>query len=290
MDWWVVAAAAGAACLAKFFQNISRGREGSSRFPSASSRPDNSKSPILIQQTCETANGNNSDGTFVEMSQRDDSVSPEVASVSALEHDKLEDTTRISSSIIPSESRKYEKFEDRAGCSPDSVVSEIPGYPCWELEASYGSERNKNFLSSKRLHLPFIKPRSSLDGCVMAQMYGEEAEIEDCLLSPLVSPCTLTVSPFLVTDGRRVIRRSSVDCRSGLHKEVHSKANDNVIGVPSLPKSREPDYSKLKLKGKNQTGKSSFASKLLKFDSQGDSLFVELDNFDLARQSFRWHV
>ncbi|KAJ8451485.1 hypothetical protein Cgig2_017876 [Carnegiea gigantea] len=282
MDWWVVAAAAGAGCLAKFFQNISRGREGSSGFPSGSSSRDNSKSPILIQQTCETANGNHSDGTFAEMSQRDDSVSPEVASISALEHDKLEDMTMISSYIIPSESRKYEKFEDRAGCSADSDVSEIPGYPCWEMEASYGSERNKNFLRSKCLHLPFTKPRSSLDGCVMAQMHGEEAEIEDYLISPLVSPCTLTVSPFLVTDGRRVISRSSVDCRSGLHKEVHSKANDKVIGVPSLPKSREPDYSKLKLKGKNQTEKSSFASKLLKFDSQGSTSGQVLFSFGIS--------
>lgn len=281
MGLWIVVAAAGVGYLAKFLQNILQGREGSSGFPSGSSVPDNSKSPILIQQTCETRNGNHSDGTFAETSQGGDSVSPEVAS-NALEHEKLEDMTMISSSIIPSESRKYEKFEDRAGCSVDSDVSEIPGYPCWEMGASYGSKRNKNFLRSKRLHLPFIKPRSSLDSCVMAQMYGEEAEIEDYLLSPLVSPCTPTVSPFLVTDGRRVISRSSVDCRSGPHKEVHSKANDKVIGVPSLTKSRGPDYSKLKLKGKNQTGKSSFASKLLKFETQGSASGQVLFSFGIS--------
>ena len=291
MDLWVVAAAAGAGYLAKFLQNISQGREGSSGFPSGSSLPENSKSPTLIEQTCETRNGNHFDGPLAETSQRDESVPLEVTSIDALEHEKLEGTTMFSSSIIAGESSKYEEFKDRGGHSVDCDVSETPEYSSWEMGASYGSERRKNSLRSKRLHLQVIKPRSSLDSCLMAQMYGEEAEIEDYLLSPLVSPCPPTVSPFLVTDGRRVISRSRVDCRNGLHKEVHSKANDKVIGVPSLSKSRGPAYLKLKFnQGKNKTGQSTFASKLLKFDSQGDSLFVVLDNFDLAWQSFRWHV
>lgn len=255
-----MAAAAGAGYLAKYWQNISRDREGSSGFPSRSPFHDDPESSSLIQKTrdntcpisklspietsehyfTETGNGNHSERIFAEES-RDG---------------KHEEGNMPFSSIFPPEYRKYETIEEYRS----------------EMGASHGSRRSKNVLRTKRLHLQFIKPRSSLDSCLMAQMHKEHAEMEEYLRSPLVSPCTPTSRPFIVTDGRKVISRASVGLRDGPHKEVLQKAHDTVVGLPALPQIGIANHSKEKLdKVKSQMAKSNNAGTSMHFDSQGGS-------------------
>lgn len=264
-------AAAAAGYLAKNWPNIFRDRK--SGFPSGSSVPYNPLSQSLIRQQSENSNENRLDGTFTEKSRRDGPTTVEVACTSTWHHgkqvDRLKDDNMPSSSVFPPEFRKYENYEYESSYRLGSDLSDIPENHVWNTGPSHSPRRSRNSWRSKRLHLQFIKPRSCLDSCLVAQMYRGHAEMEDYVLSPLASPCPPTLRPFLVTDGRRLIGRASGDFRDGLHVEGHLKASDGVVGVPCLPRIQDTDDSKQRLdKSKKRTDKTSYDSSLMQFDPQ----------------------
>ncbi|KAL8150637.1 hypothetical protein V2J09_020445 [Rumex salicifolius] len=115
-----------------------------------------------------------------------------------------------------------------------------------------GHMRGRNSIKSRRSHLHHLKPLSSLESCLMAQLYKEHAETEH-LLAPLPSPCTPALRPFLVSDGAQIFSRSScesfdVQSRDGKGKsqiKIHTEVNETVSGgILHLPEIRSDEGSK----------------------------------------------
>ncbi|KAH9624695.1 hypothetical protein KSS87_015537 [Heliosperma pusillum] len=282
MDLWVVAAAAGAGYLAKHWQNIFREKEGALGFSIGSSFLDGPQSPSLIDILRERTNplkelarngsdigkGDLSGELFVETSRR----GREATCSSALNHGR--EVGVHDEGSVPSQYFEWNRGEFEL----DVNMSNIPEDSTWKMGGSLASRRSGKAKRSRRLHLPFIKPRTSLDSCLMAQMHREHTELEEYLLTPLSSPCTPALRPFLVSDGKRLISKARGEFRSGLYKEVHSKSNNEVVGVPHLAEVSTVDYSKQKFSIKNQMERSHFRSKLMQVDPQagissGQALF-----------------
>ncbi|KAH9602694.1 hypothetical protein KSS87_018263 [Heliosperma pusillum] len=266
MDIWVVAAAAGAGYLAKYWQRISRDKEDISDFnepqsPSLIERIRDKACPIkkLSRKRSEIGKGDHSDEILPETSSRDGFIGREVTENSALNHKHGIGRHDDGSSMFSPEFR-----DDLSGIPEDGT---------WELGAP-----SKKSQRSRRLHLKGINPRNSLDSCLMAQMHREQAEVEEYLLTPLSSPCTPSLRPFLVSDGKRIISKPSGEFMGRLHKKFPLKADNDVVGVPCLPQINAGDCSKQKLNDKSRMEKSQFISKRMQFDTQaglsnGQALF-----------------
>ncbi|XP_074316446.1 uncharacterized protein LOC141652750 [Silene latifolia] len=289
MDLWVVAAAAGAGYLAKHWQNIFREKEGALGFSVGSSFLDEPQSPSLIEILRERTNplkelartgsdigkGDQSGELFVETSRR----GREATCSSDMNHGQEvgvhDDGSANSEYVFSSGFGNDKNFEwNRGDFVLDADMSNIPEDSTWKMGGSLASRRSRNTKRSRRLHLPFIKPRTSLDSCLMAQMHNRERnELEEYLLTPLSSPRTPALRPFLVSDGKRLISKTR-----GLYKEVYPISNNEVIGVPRLPQTNTVDYSKEKFSIKNQMDRLLFRSKLMQVDtragiSSGQALF-----------------
>ncbi|XP_074277887.1 uncharacterized protein LOC141601496 [Silene latifolia] len=252
MDIWVVAAAAGAGYIAKYWQHISGDKEDVSelnepQIPSLIERIRDKTCPIkkLSRKRSEICNG---DEILSETSRR------EVTSHSTWNHEQ--GIGRHEDGSFPSESMFSAEFRDD--------MSGIPEDSTWEL----GAPSKKSQRSSRRLHLQYINPHNSLDSCVMAQMHKEQAEIEEYLLTPLSSPCTPSLRPFLVSDGKRIISRPNGKFMGRLHEKVPPKADNDVIGVPCLPQINAVDCSTQKINDKSRMEKSHLSSNIMQFDTQ----------------------
>ncbi|CAK9147964.1 unnamed protein product [Ilex paraguariensis] len=289
MDIWVVAAAAGAVYVGQHWKNILR--DGGSFSVSSSGRsfvkPESSLFKAQIQdKNCpfsslvqrkkpvedpymeeepisdgdsmaEVTSTSGSDGTkLLELGNHKDcnllsisSLSPEVLSTEDLQGDR-----RVISGEIG------ENFGDLL------LKPSIR-----DIGFAFGSARNKSTLKSGRTQ--FIKPLSSLQSCLVAQMYKEHAEMEEYILSSIPSPSSPTVKPFFVTDGGRIICRASGDVfsratgirKNKMHKESYSKENDTVLGIPPLPNARSLKIvRKMKVKmGKERSGRLSSSRKMV---------------------------
>lgn len=123
-----------------------------------------------------------------------------------------------------------------------AVVDSLP-CPCTSEVGfcySYERKRSSSLMSRRRINTQSIKPQTSLESCLMAQLYEEHAEYTYSL-DPLQKP---TVRPFLVTDGIRVISTTPYNSFSeatgvGMEfqkwKDVYSEKDMTVNGVPRLP-------------------------------------------------------
>ncbi|KAL9239456.1 hypothetical protein vseg_013776 [Gypsophila vaccaria] len=267
MDLWVVATAAGAGYLVKYWQNILRDKEGSSGFASEE-YPDEPQSPSLIERTrdktCLTKKlsriregvdkGGGSSEFFSETLRRGDSIGTEVASCSGLNQEldvgTCGDGSLPSQSVFSREFRNEEKFQQYGD----------------DYEMEMEAARKKSQRRS-RLHLQSVKPRNALDSCLMAQMYRERLEVEEYLRTPLSSPCTPSLRPFLVSDGKRIISQASGDFMGGLYTYVHPEAYSDVVGVPYLPQVNASDCSKQNFNRKNRIGKLPYSSNMMQFDT-----------------------
>ncbi|MCL7044382.1 hypothetical protein MKW94_018882 [Papaver nudicaule] len=102
------------------------------------------------------------------------------------------------------------------------------------------------------------KPLSSLESCLVAQLYKEHVEMEEYVFSAFPSPSRQTVRPLVVRDGTRVISRAtsdslSVQLESGesvVYNSFDANGRDVVFGVPHL---RPLDMKQKRAKG--QVGK-----------------------------------
>ncbi|KAF8399596.1 hypothetical protein HHK36_015465 [Tetracentron sinense] len=273
MDLWVVAAAAGAGYLAKYWQKFSREGEGLSESFSGGSICEKPESPSLLQQlhdkSCPfprmarrqpgegVSSGREqvSEGAFSEMAQFGDSTT-EKATTSGSDGEAFMNLGKRNvfnvfslSSLPPGFSRNknsQENGDDIKGKSEIGYNSGdiLPQHSTGEIDSFHQSTRNRSSLRIKRSRGYSVKPLSSLESCLIAQLYREHAEMEEYVLSSLSSPSTPTVRPLFVTDGSRIISRASsasfsVRPESGenkLQKEDRVSSDKTVLGVPPLPK------------------------------------------------------
>ncbi|KAJ1402799.1 hypothetical protein SESBI_27790 [Sesbania bispinosa] len=236
MDLWVVAAAAGAGYLAKYWNKISRDGDSSYHLSSEGSYFENPESPncplSFLKQVRRGELGKDvsrraSDGKSSDVNSSDAPLSPY--------DDNFKD--------IDDGNEQSSDTGNHGFFLPDSSAKVVPGH--------------KTFLRSKHFSGNISRPLNSLESCFIAQLYKEHAKMEEYVFSPLSSPSTTTRS-FLVSNGSRIINRendNSFNASFGskeykLHKEA-AQANDEIVfGVPSLPKSRRSSSSNDVFSGK----------------------------------------
>ncbi|KAK7304236.1 hypothetical protein RJT34_15373 [Clitoria ternatea] len=265
MDLWVVAAAAGAGCLAKYWNLISKNGDGSchsSLEDSCFETPGSPSYPFTFPKQARIdefgknvsldkgALGENSS----ELNIVDGPFTGEVASNRGLSNEKMRhfqnydkrdvlSLLNFAVSISPYDDNfrgvggGVEQSSDIVGnhglLLPDSSVEVVP------IRSSSG---HKTFLRAKGLSGRIVRPLSSLESCFMAQIYKEHAETEEYVFS---SPSSLSTAArsLLVSNGSRIISRANNDLFSAsvgskdhrLHKEDGQVKDGNVFQVPSLP-------------------------------------------------------
>lgn len=265
MDLWVVGAAAAAGYIAKYWQNLSKHRASSLELSSGTStceKPETSSSPfhklIRRKQAEDTlTNGRHfSDGGFSDMYHLDGASDTEAPSTSSFGERIVrlrtyDDCNVLSMSSLPpgfSVNENLKENEDGNGLNDN--MDDNSGNPyTGELDSFHCS--GKNSLRTKHSGSHVVKPFSSLDSCLMAQLYKEHARMEEYVLSALRSPSTI-MKPLLITDGTQIISRAD---RDSLSAQIASDNNrwhkeEIVCGVPPLPKIGFSDHLK-KIKSKS---------------------------------------
>ncbi|KAL6847329.1 hypothetical protein ACP4OV_023182 [Aristida adscensionis] len=114
-----------------------------------------------------------------------------------------------------------------------------------------GPGRGCGALKSRRSHRNLMKPLVPMENSYIPQLYGENFEIDECTFAPVPSPAS--ARPFVVTDGRRIISKSSyepvpVPFNIGFDKEECRKSTrmpGSVVGIAPLP-----ELKKLKKEGR----------------------------------------
>ncbi|XP_042498859.1 uncharacterized protein LOC122077118 [Macadamia integrifolia] len=297
MDLWVVAAAAGAGYLAKYLSR-EREREGlSESFPGGSTQ-DKSEPHSLLQQLRERAcplqrlsgrqlgenatSGRDSSNSHLRLTEENGSAgtsATEMASTSGFGHEALENLRVYEEYNILSLSSFRPGFPGKNNQEKVDGI-EATGKVSDKSEDFFSSERStrekrfynrdsgsRNSLRSRRPQGYSIKPLSSLESCLIAQLYNEHVEMDEYVFTQLSPPTAPTVRPLLVTDGKQIISRASADSYGvnfgSVENMVHEGAEayaegERMLGVPPLPDIGSVKLSK-KLKqrrGKGRLGRS----------------------------------
>ncbi|KAH6801104.1 hypothetical protein C2S52_001568 [Perilla frutescens var. hirtella] len=264
MDVWIVAAAAGAGYVVKHLKNLNRGKN-----KWLDSSPENLNNVRLQSSSSRHKVGDKScpfrgvlpgKSFGEEMSNREkdevwEAASDfEIASTSGYEDGNLVTRDGLMSSRTFSNSSSLAPLLDEEDVqgdwegklhsdSKEGFTSDMSPHPSSsEIGFSYSSRRKRSSLKSRRFDSQFIKPQTSLESCLMAQLYEEHDEIEERALHPLGKPI---LRPFLVSDGSRIISTMphesfSVPNGTGsgkcqLRKDGYSQVNATSCGVPRLP-------------------------------------------------------
>ncbi|KAL2479164.1 hypothetical protein Fot_48178 [Forsythia ovata] len=290
MDIWIVAAAAGAGYVAQHLKNLTRGKHYLSDLSSASANFDRPKSSQNIKEVQDKScplrsvlpkNKLVKDFRREETEASQEASTAEMASTSGFGGEKMVALDNLMICSTPSHSNSLpgflnnediqEDWEGR-GQNIDEVHSDLsPQLSAKEMGFSYGVGRNRSSLRSRRTNRQFIKPLTSLESCLMAQLYKEHLEIEEYTFSSLDSPHTPTVRPFVVTDGSRIISRPGYESFSSptgtrkykLHESTNSQDKEVVLGVPGLPKVVSMERHNKAKTGKEKVARSSNSSRLV---------------------------
>ncbi|GKE46409.1 pericentriolar material 1 protein [Tanacetum coccineum] len=95
---------------------------------------------------------------------------------------------------------------------------------------------NRSSLRSRRANGRELRPLSSLDSCLTAQLFKEHVEMEDYKFRSFGSPSMQSVRALNVTDGSKVISASDDAFVVQNGNPVAYLGDNNVFsGVPSLP-------------------------------------------------------
>ena len=115
------------------------------------------------------------------------------------------------------------------------------------INFGYGRGRGRSSLRSRRSHRYSVKPVTSVGNCLIPQLYNEHFVLEEYVLSSVQSSMAPTVRPLIITDGNRIISRSTCDtlgmsskCELVQEDGTGSREMETVIGIPPLPQFRSP--------------------------------------------------
>ncbi|XP_054805314.1 uncharacterized protein LOC129308272 [Prosopis cineraria] len=300
MDLWVVAAATGAGYLAKYWKRISKNSDGTFQLSLSSedSKVENSES-----LSCPFARQAWNDGLGKVFSSNiyllDGPMAGEMAStaIRGLDNEEIRGFRTYSKSSVLSLSNlslpisPNENYKDIENVNEQSSnIASNYGFHFSDSSAEVGSKYysagRKISLRTKHLLGHFIRPVSSLDSCLLAQLLKEHAKLEEYVFSSHISPSTATRS-FFVSDGNQIVSGKSIDSSNALiqsedcklhEKDFHEK-DENVFGIPSLPKigsSEDPNKVKFKV-GKGRSGRLSSSNNVFSrkhMHSQHDTMFL----------------
>lgn len=278
MDIWIVAAAAGVGYVAQHLKSFVKGRQslsasscGSPTF--AGSEKQQIGNAIHREKPCQEISSER------EPASHDDFVTGMASTSRSYETPELcsglaNCTASTSANLLPSRSNGNSPTDKGARMHGD--ISEknkdlsLQRYE-QEMGVSYRFAKKKSNVRCRKSNRRVLKPLSSLESCLMAQLYKEQAEMEEYTFSFGFPSCTPAVRPFLVTDGTRIISRASNDSFSLANRSLQNKPHtDNCFllekattsGVPLLPVVGSMDlHRKIKMKTRmEQNGKASHSS------------------------------
>ncbi|KAL0357358.1 UNVERIFIED_CONTAM: hypothetical protein Scaly_1421500 [Sesamum calycinum] len=262
MDVWIVAAAAGAGYVAQRLKNLkSKNNWSDLSYESRNNvRPESSSIRQKVQdKSCPFRRVLSGKCFEEEMSREgekssEDAFTADIASTSGYKDENLVTVDNFATYGTHSDSNSLAGFgnsedirgdlEGRVPSSTGEVITNdsLPEPSSREMGFSYGFRKHRSSIRNRRINSQFIQPRTSLESCLMAQLYKEYAEIEEYIYSPspLQKP---TLRPFIVTDGSRIISRSPQDYISEpsgagkckLQKDTYAQERMTVLGVPRLP-------------------------------------------------------
>lgn len=140
-------------------------------------------------------------------------------------------------SIFCAQQRNGFMFNSLAEVSPQSV------------SLGYKHGRTRSSLRSRRHHRNSVKPLSSMENCLIPQLYKDNFEIENFVSTSFPSS---TTSPFVITDGSKIISKLSyeainLDFGSGIDKDSEKSVTGASLPGLRTPKrkSREIPHKKL---------------------------------------------
>jgi len=304
MDLWVVAAAAGAGYLAKYWNRVATHGDRSCLVSSEDSCFEN---PLAKQvRRDDLAEDVCSEGRASDLYTQDGVVTRELASARGFHGEKMQqfwnyskhDVLSLANLAMPLSpyDDNFKVVDDSNGQSsgiggdhgflvPDSSAEVVP---------VNNSSGHKTLLRMKLLSGRVTKPLSSLESCFMAQLYKEHAETEEYVFGSLASQSTATRS-FLVSNGSQIINREKNSLFSAsfgskeykLQKAGGRIKDENVFGVPSLPKVRSVNEAKEKFyavigRSRRLSSSDSVSSESFVHTQQYGMIFLDLNNTSLA--------
>lgn len=240
MDVWFVAAAAGAGYLAQHLKNINRGKHKmfsknlnvvKQEVPAV--RPKIQDNKGQLYRVLSSENFVECDSTE-KVSPCQDAFGAEMVSTYEFQAETLaEDSSSLAVVLSNIEGCEGRVFVD------DITDNSLPQTSTREMGFSYDFRRNRSSIRSRQINRQFIKPSTSLESCLMAQLFEERAEIEEDVSSVNLSKKP-TIWPFQVTDESSLMSREPcASCnaawRCKLLKETHLEENNDVLGIPRLP-------------------------------------------------------
>lgn len=314
-DKWIVVAAASAAYISKQWEKILRRRKsssdsycGTSDFEklnpeSTLSLPEKKSSPLgslsrreKLDKNIAIGKESISRGEVSEMTVLDGTPSVEVGGDNPVNLGNCKDGNVLSFSSIAtgflrSDNLKENEDGNRITGDIDGSADLAPGPSTGCSGPSISLFKKRKALRTAQLHAQFPRPISSLESCLLAQLYNEHVEMEEYVLSSLQSPHAPTVRPLFTSDETRIINRESESLsmqigtlEDNLHKEACLEGEETALVDPSLPKLRSIEMpQKMKLKtGRGLRQRLSSSNKMVHkkhFYSQGGKILIFFMNF-----------
>jgi len=308
MDLWVVAAATGAGYLAKYWNTVAKHGDRSCHVSSEDSCFENPVTPSCPSPFAKQARRDDlgkdvfSDGRASDQYTQDGLVTREVASSRGFNGEKMQQFWNYSKQDVLSLSNlamplspyddNFKAVDDANGQSSGIVGDHgllIPGSSA-EVIPINNSSGQKTLRRMKLLSERVTRPLSSIESCFMAQLYKEHTETEEYVFGSLASPSTTTRS-FVVSNGSQIINRENNSLFSAsfgskeykLQKEAGRVKNENVFGVPSLPKVRSVNDAKEKFnavsgRSRRLSSSDNVSSGSLVHTQQYGIIFLDLNN------------
>ncbi|KAK4750455.1 hypothetical protein SAY87_003937 [Trapa incisa] len=259
MDFWVVAVAAGAGCLAKHLRSSSINNYGLSKLLyDVSSFEDqelhdysnhNMAQRKKLENDASPSRVNASHEETYDMPPSNRVSSADWASPSRLDDQAsarhLQNYNASFEASVPQDfSSKQSEMEDynrMSMISSDQENSEVSVPLAGETYTFYGYPKHRWTLRSRYLHRQFLKPQSSLESCLVAQLYNHIVEMGNFSRSCLMPPTSPSLRPLIVANGSSVINMfidpSLEKARTEVKKscQIISEGGKVVLGVPPLP-------------------------------------------------------
>ncbi|XP_077216502.1 uncharacterized protein LOC143851067 [Tasmannia lanceolata] len=257
MDVWVVLAVAGAGYMAKYWQNVFKEREvlsgsfgGNLTSGKSDSNPSlekelNHKSvepkklgengwscPLrrrlqrhLGKEATLSRDPSNSDERFSDNSHLEMVPSSGVGGEMSMNLGKYEEPN-----VLSLESLQPHLFREEHHQVEEGNADVVENF-CYELNdwanilrpEQIRLGRDRRSLDSKLPRWYSVRPLSSLESCLIAQLYKKHVEAEEYVFSELPPLSKPTIRPFFITEGNQIISKSSNDSlgvqfESGIHK------------------------------------------------------------------------
>ncbi|RRT37081.1 hypothetical protein B296_00048090 [Ensete ventricosum] len=109
------------------------------------------------------------------------------------------------------------------------------------VSLSHSRGRGRSSLRNRRPPQNSIKPLSSLENCLVPQIYSKNFEFEEFVFSPFPSPAQPALRPFVITDGSKIISKSSFgDMDIPFGSGIQEGNVKRPMGVSYFPEPRTP--------------------------------------------------